>query len=339
MKKNQINPTSLRFYAVVIGLLTICSGFNHLKAQQDPMFTKYMFNSLVYNPAYAGSNEHMAIAALLRTQWIGVEGAPRTQTLTLHTPLKNDRVGIGGSIINDKIGPTQTLGFNLAYAYRIPIGKGKLAIGLQGGVENYQADWTLLDLENPNDPSFDMNQNRWLPNFGAGIYYSSRHFYAGFSSPHLIEYDLRENIQTNIYARQARHYYFSLGGAIPLQGDALVFKPSILVKNVGLLSSQEKMSQFKNIGAPTEFDIDLSLLFQQTLWVGLSFRSALEFEKSSYDSGDIWVSWFMPSGLRVGAAYDYPLTELSQVTNGSFELMVGYEFNYRTKKIVTPRYF
>ena len=298
-----------------------------------------MFNSLVYNPAYAGSNDHMAIAALLRTQWIGVEGAPRTQTLTLHTPLKNDRVGIGGSIINDKIGPTQTIGFNMSYAYRIPIGKGRLSIGLQGGVENYQADWTLLDLENPNDPSFDMNQNRWLPNFGAGIYYYSRHFYAGFSSPHLIEYDLRENIQTNIYARQARHYYFSLGGAIPLQGDALVFKPSVLVKNVGLLSSQEKMAQFKNIGAPTEFDIDLSLLFQQTLWVGLSFRSALEFEKSSYDSGDIWVSWFMPSGLRVGAAYDYPLTELSQVTNGSFELMVGYEFNYRSKKIVTPRYF
>ncbi|MEZ4949307.1 MAG: type IX secretion system membrane protein PorP/SprF [Saprospiraceae bacterium] len=329
----------MRNTASMVVLFFLLGSTSLLKAQQDPMFTKYMFNSLVYNPAYAGSNEHMAIAALLRTQWVGIEGAPQTQTLTLHTPLRNDRVGIGGSIINDKIGPTQTVGFNLAYAYRIPIGKGRIAIGLQGGVENYQADWTVLDLEDPNDNSFNMNQNRWLPNFGAGIYYSTNRFYAGFSSPHLIEYDLRENIQSNIYARQARHYYFSIGGAIPLQGDALVFKPSALIKNVGLFAQAEKMNQFKNIGAPTEFDIDLSLLFQQTLWVGLSFRSAIEFENSSYDSGDIWVSWFMPSGLRIGAAYDYPINELNNVTNGSFELMVGYEFNYRTKKIVTPRYF
>ena len=317
-------------------------------AQQDPMFTKYMFNSLVYNPAYAGSNEHMAIGLLHRTQWGGIDGAPTTQSFTLHTPMKSERVGVGFSFLSDKIGPTTTFGFNAAYAYRIPVGKtGKIAIGLQGGIENYQADWTVLDLQDQGDPSFDFSQSRWLPNFGAGVYYNSKHFYAGFSCPQLVEYDLRENIQTDIYARQARHYFFSIGGAIPLKGDALIFKPSALIKNVGLFSSSAKKAEFKNIGAPTEFDIDLSFLFYETFWVGASFRSALEaFQKgsddqklSSFDSGDIWASWFMSNGIRIGAAYDYPLNDLNTVTYGSFELFLGYEFNFKTKKIVTPRYF
>lgn len=327
-------------------LLTILlfGGATTLTAQQDAMFTKYMFNSLVFNPAYAGSNEHMALAALYRNQWLSVPGAPETQTITAHTPLKSDRVGVGFSLINDKIGPTRTTGINLVYAYRIPLGGNKkLSVGLQGGFENYVSDWSLLDLEDGTDPSFLDDQNKFLPNFGTGIYFSTPKFYAGFASPHLIEYDLRENITTNIYARQARHYFFSMGGAVPIRGDALVFKPSLLIKNVGLFAAADKQTQFQNIGAPTEFDIDLSFLFQQTFWLGASFRSAIEGfgsdATSSFDSADIWFSWFMSNGMRFGAAYDYPLTELNQVTNGSFEVMLGYEFNYRTKKIVTPRYF
>lgn len=329
----------------IYALLTIlfCGSVFTIQAQQDAMFTKYMFNSLVYNPAYAGSNDHMAIGLLHRTQWVSVPGAPSTQTLTAHTPLKGDRVGVGISLINDKIGPTNTVGLNVAYAYRIPLGGNKkLAVGLQGGLENYQANWDRLDLENVSDPSFDASPNLFLPNFGAGIYFQTPRFYAGFASPHLVEYDLRENIQTDIYARQARHYYFSIGGAVNLNGDALVFKPSALIKNVGLFASADKQAAFENIGAPTEFDIDLSFLLQQTFWVGASFRSAIEGVvggTSSFDSADVWVSWFLSNGLRVGAAYDYPLTELNTVTTGSFEVMLGYEFNYRTKKIVTPRYF
>ena len=330
------------FHALLI--ILVCGGATSLSAQQDAMFTKYMFNSLVFNPGYAGSNEHMAIAALYRNQWVSVPGAPETQTITAHTPLKNKRVGVGLSLINDVIGPTRTTGVNLVYAYRIPLGGNKkLSVGLQGGVENYVADWTKLTTQSGQDPAFAVPVNKLLPNFGAGIYYSTPKFYAGFASPHLIEYDLRDNITTNIYARQARHYFFSIGGAIPLKGDALVFKPSALVKNVGLFAAAAKQQQFQNIGAPTEFDIDLSLLFQQTFWLGASFRSAIEGfgsePTSSFDSADIWVSWFLNNGMRIGAAYDYPLTELNTVTQGSFEVMLGYEFNYRTKKIVTPRYF
>ena len=309
------------------------------------MFTKYMFNSLVYNPAYAGSNEHLSIGLLHRSQWWELEGAPTTQTLTLHSPLANDRVGLGFNVIHDRIGPTSTLSFSAAYAYRIPLGRGKLAIGLQGGLTNWRADWTKINLEDPSDPSFNESPNYWLPNFGAGVYYYTKRFFAGFAVPHLVEHDLRRQNVTDDYlnyARQYRHYFVSAGGAIPLNGDALIFRPMILIKSVGWFSNLRQEEARQNINAPTEFDIDLSLLFFERFWLGTAFRSSFEVfddERSSYDSFDLWASYFFPNGLRIGAAYDYPISELNTVTAGAFEVMVGYEFNFQEKKIVTPRYF
>ena len=327
----------------VIAMLLLLGGVGY--AQQDAMFTKYMFNSLIFNPGYAGSKDYMSVGILHRTQWAGFDGAPTTQSVTLHTPLKNDRVGVGFSLVNDEIGPTNSLGANFSYAYRIPMGKNgaKLSIGMQAGIENYRADFTQLDREQIGDVAFDTNPNMWNPNFGAGIYYYSRKFYMGLSSPQLIEYELTPGGTTQIYARNFRHYYFTMGTAIPLKGDNLIFKPSILVKNVGVDKVISKDPAFADIGAPTEFDIDLSLLFQQTFWIGASFRAGVQSfgsaAKTSYDSADVWFSWNMSNGMRIGAAYDYPLTEINTQTAGSFEVMLGYEFNYTTKATVTPRYF
>jgi type IX secretion system PorP/SprF family membrane protein len=326
--------------------LTILVGGQSF-GQQDPMFTKYMFNSLTFNPAYAGSWDHMTVGLLHRSQWVEIEGAPTTQSLTLHTPLKNERIGVGLSLINDKIGPTNSTSLNLAYAYKIPIGKMKLSIGLQAGMENYNADWTKLETEEgiQIDEAFAIGSNKFLPNFGAGLYLSNDKFYFGVSSPQLVEYDLRdsEDITTAIWARSARHYYMMTGLAIPIKGKALVFKPSILVKNVGLFKGNAKDEAFRNIGAPNEFDLDLSLLFQEALWVGTSFRSAFSAfgseAKSSFDSVDFWVSYNLKNGMRIGAAYDYPVSDLRTVTSGAFELMLGYEFDYKNDKVVTPRYF
>ncbi len=327
-----------------IVFLIFASGISF--GQQDPMFTKYMFNSLVFNPAYAGSKDHMYMGMLHRTQWYEINGAPSTQTFTLHTPLKNDRVAVGATVVNDKIGPTNNLGANMIYAYRIPLTKDEnktfaISIGIQAGIENYRADWSQVTLEDPNDPPFMGEENRMLPNFGAGIYIYTKSFYIGASSPHLVEYDLRDNIVNPFYARQARHYYFMAGGVIPLGGPNVVLKPSALYKNVGLLSGSSKIAEFQNIGAPSELDIDLSVLLHETLWIGASFRTALEAfqNKSSYDSADIWLSVFLKNGMRIGAAYDYPLTELSNVTSGAFEIMLGYEFKYSERKVATPRYF
>ena len=314
------------------------------RAQQDAMFTKYMFNSLSYNPAYAGSKDYMSIGVLHRSQWVGIDGAPTTQTATAHTPLANERVGVGFTLSNDAIGPTNTVAANFAYAYRIPVADGlRLSVGLQGGIENWRADWSKLNLASVNDGAFDQTPNRWLPNFGAGLFLFGERFYAGMSSPNLIEYELRDNDDPNveIYSRRYRHYYAAVGAAFPVRGDDIVFKPSLLLKNVGLFSSLRKEEIAKTIGAPTEMDIDASLLFYDKFWVGASFRTALAaFDgRSSFDSADLWVSFNMDNGLRVGAAYDYPLTELNKATAGAFELMLGYEFNFLTRRMVTPRYF
>jgi type IX secretion system PorP/SprF family membrane protein len=315
-------------------------------AQQDPMFTKYMFNSLVFNPAYAGSREHMTINLLHRTQWWGIDGAPSTQSLTLHTPMKNERVGLGMSIVNDKIGPTSSLNGNLAYSYRIPVGKAKLCIGLQGSFNNWRADWNKLSIQEGGDNSFtELTPNFWKPNFGAGIYYYSKHFYTGLGVPRILEYELTKNNNTSaalpLYAKQYRHYFYSIGGAIPLRGNALIFKPSLLVKSAAFDSRFSRDSAFRSVAAPTEFNVDLSLFFQETLWVGTSFRSSIEAfnNKSSFDSGDVWAAYYLANGVRIGVSYDYTLTKLQKKAGGSFEVMLGYEFDQRNKKTVTPRYF
>ncbi len=313
-------------------------------AQQDPMFTNYMFNSLIFNPAYAGSRDHAAINLLHRTQWWGIEGAPTTQTISMHTPLKNDRVGLGFSLVNDKIGPSNSLDANVSYAYRIPMGKkGKLSVGLQGGITNWRADWSKLSIEQAGDIPFSENVNWWKPNIGAGVYYYTKNFYTGLGVPRIIEYDLIPNRtdQLPIYAKQVRHFYYTLGGAIPLKGNALIFKPSLLVKSAGFDSRLNRDTSFQQVGSPTQFNVDLSLFFQETLWVGASFRSSIEVfqNKSSYDSADFWVAYYLNNGLRIGASYDYTLTKLQQKAQGSFEIMLGYEFDYKTKRIVTPRYF
>ncbi len=333
-------------------LVLVTMSYQVSLAQQDAMFTKYMFNSLVYNPAYAGSKEHMAIGLLHRTQWWGIEGAPQTQSATIHTPLPGKRVGMGLSLVNDMIGPTHTMTANLSYAYRIPVGPGKLSIGLQGGIMNWRADWAELGLADRADEAFADDPNLWLPNFGTGLYYYTPGFYVGGGVPHLIDWDLREKlgITTQKYARLYRHYYATVGGAIRLN-DAMVFKPSALLKGVGLFTPYEYgtngSTQTYRVGAPLEFDVDLSMFFHKTLWIGASFRSSVEAftnqndpdGRSSFDSADIWAAWYLRNGLRIGGAFDYTLTKLQEPAQGSFEVFLGYEFNYEAKKIVTPRYF
>ena len=335
---------SLKMRKTITLVTLLLLGALTAQAQQDPMFTKYMFNSLSFNPAYAGSKDHATLNLLHRTQWWGIDGAPTTQSLTMHTPLKNERVGVGFSLVNDKIGPTNGLNLNVSYAYRIPMGKkGKLSIGLQGGVTNWRADWSKLNIETPGDPPFGTNVNWWKPNIGAGLYYYNKNFYTGLGVPRIIEYDLIPNRtdQLPIYAKQVRHYFYTLGGAIPLSGNALVFKPSLLVKASAPDSRLARDTSFQRVGSPTEFNIDLSLFFQETLWVGTSFRSSVEVfqKKSSYDSIDFWVSYYLANGTRIGASYDYTLTKIQSKAQGSFEIMLGYEFDYKTKRVVTPRYF
>ena len=334
-----------KFTLVFLIVFTALSWSN---AQQDAMFTKYMFNSLSYNPAFAGSPEYMQIRVLYRDQWLGLEGAPTTQTVTAHSPV-SEKIGLGVAVVNDKIGATGSTSANISYAYRIPFGKGKLSLGLQTGFANWRADWNELRFKDPAsiDNSFmEMTPSYWLFNFGAGVFYYAPKYYIGISVPHLYNNDLRKDVpdDVDVWAKQYRHYYFTAGAALPLKGDAMIFKPSILIKSVGLLGDfTPASSNPTKVGAPTEFDVDASVLFYNTLWVGLSIRGAFEAKafggESTFDSADIWVAYYLMSGIRVGAAYDYSINKIGDFSKGSFELMVGYDFNYSSKKFNTPRYF
>ena len=315
-------------------------------SQQDPMFTKYMFNSLIFNPAYAGSKEHMAITLLHRDQWWNIEGGPRTQSFTIHSPLNEERVALGLGLYNDVIGPTRTVSIMTSYAYRLELGEGgKLSFGLQAGMMNWQADYTQLILDNPTDFAFmEATPNFWKPNFGVGIFYYTDFFYVGLSVPHILDIELYEDAPPDFIARQFRHYFLTAGLAIPLQGSrSTVFKPSILIKNVGLFGEfRNPTHTYANIGAPTEMDIDISFLFHDALWVGASFRTALEAfvnQTSSFDSVDFWAAYYLRKGFRIGVSYDFTLTQLRPYAQGTFELMLGYEFNYKGEVIQHVRYF
>ncbi len=319
------------------------------KGQTDAMFTKYMFNQLSYNPAYAGSKEYLSMNVIHRTQWLGVKGAPHSQTFTVHTPMKGfDRLGFGLSIINQNVGSSQALTANLSYAYRIRLGEspyaGTIAVGMQGGMTNWRANLTDLDVYNTTDEAFsEQFPSFWLPNFGFGIYYYSQYYFVGISSPNLLEYDLRDkDVTTDRNARTFRHYYLTAGGAIPIKGDDLVFKPMIMVRSAALFSKfKNEENEYNSYGTPTEFNIDLSFFMMKTLWVGAAYRSSIEHftGTSSFDSVDVWAAYYLKKGLRVGVAYDYTLTEIQRPSKASFEVMLGYEFNTSTSKTYSPRYF
>jgi type IX secretion system PorP/SprF family membrane protein len=328
-------------------------------AQQDPMYTKYMFNSLTFNPAYAGTSGFLSSTAIVRDQWMtwgnGVNsmngGAPITYGLNVHSPI-NDRVGLGGVLSQDRIGSSVSTDLQLSYAYRIPLSDGlQLSAALQGGITHQNFDFSGLNIRNPGDANFDNPGGPvWRPNAGAGLYLYSERFYFGASVPRLFETNIfseRNPIvsETNTEpARTYRHMYIASGAAFPIRGNRdFVFKPSVLIKGVGWLGDFATSSQSVNVvRTPTAFDVDASVLFYQTFWVGASFRGTFDKafqDNSSHDSADLWAAFFLKNGLRIGIAYDYSLTEIQQFGNGSAELMIGYDMNFSGEKIVTPRYF
>jgi len=350
---NNINMTmpNIRrniFHTLTIICLGLC-GTQVSQAQTDAMFTKYMFNTLSYNPAYAGSKEHLSLNLIHRTQWMGVKGAPHSQTFTIHSPVKGiSKLGIGASIINQNIGTSMAITANLSYAYRIKFGDspyaGTLSIGMQGGMTNWRANLSDLDVYNGSDEAFGEEfPSLWLPNFGAGIYYSSKYYFVGASSPNILQHDLRkEGVTSERNARTFRHYYFTAGGAIPLKGKDLILKPVVLLKSAAALSHFVDKGEGETMyGTPTEFSFDLSLFIMEKIWVGAAYRSAIEdfTGTSSFDSADLWMAYYLDNGLNVGVAYDYTLTGLQRPSKASFEVMLGYDFNYSKSKVYSPRYF
>lgn len=358
IRKSLLNPGSWVSYWAVVAFFTLCCA-KETQAQQEAQFTHYMFNTLVYNPGYAGSKEYLSAVAVYRDQWAAKgkkgswEGRPITQTMSVHSTFKK-RVGLGFNIVNSSTGAREATYVNGIYAYRINFGKGTLSVGLQGGVMNWRADWTKLDFQQPQeiDNAFaNPSPSLWLPDFGAGLFFYTPNFYAGASMPHLANSQLRtlapeEQNEVRKWAKVHRHFYLTTGGAIPIKGDDLVFRPSFLLKSVGLFNNFFRQGNLvREIGAPVSFDLDASLFFHRKLWLGLAFRSAFAAfnqtgpKQTSHESFDLWTAFHFENGLRIGLAYDYPVGNLRTIATGSFELMLGYDFYREVDKAVHIRYF
>lgn len=300
---------SILLFALIL-LPEVCRG------QQDPLYSQYMFNMLGINPAYAGSREVLSMTAMYRRQWVGVTGSPTTQFLSADVPLAKKRVGLGVQVFNDAIGISNATGAYVSYAYRIRLRKGVFAMGLQGGVTRFHADYAGVKLnDNGPDQAFINNLNQYVPNFGAGIYYSTDKWYVGLSSPHIIgkgtNYDVAVNYRGD---RQINHLTLASGFVWDIS-PVLALKPSFLLRMVP--------------GAPFHIDLNANLWFYKTVGIGASVR----------DNGTIvgMLELQISRQFRFGYAYDYTTNSLKN--SGSHELMLRYEFGFEKNKMVSPRFF
>ncbi|MDF3077644.1 MAG: type secretion system rane protein PorP/SprF [Sphingobacteriaceae bacterium] len=288
-------------------------------AQQDAMYSQYMFNTLAINPAYAGSRNVVSATGLLRKQWVGIEGAPQTATFTIDAPISNKRVGLGLQLFSDKLGITSTTGVVGSYAYRIRMEKGSLSFGLQGSLSDFKANYSGVALDpygTSMDVAFTDNIQKTMFNAGAGVYYNSDKFYVGLSSPELFSNKINPSATENGITKQYIHVFLAAGYVFPLTED-FQLKPSVLFKGVQ--------------GAPLQADLNGTLWIKNRVALGAQYRTSADI------SGLVELQ--VNSQIRVGYQYDRSITSLQNYNTGSHEIMLRYEFGSSQAKILTPRYF
>ncbi len=308
----------------LIFILTL--GMYKAQGQQDPQYTQYMYNTQIVNPAYAGSREVLSMGMLGRMQWVNLEGAPRTGTFTLNTPIGAlQSMGLGLSIVYDQIGPATESNINVDYSYSLQLDKhdiSKLSFGLKAGIDLLDVDYEKLNLENPNDPLFQNTvDNKIQPQIGAGIYYHTQKFYAGFSVPnflnskHFDEGSLENQDLENI-AIERLHYFFITGYVFDLSPN-LKFKPATMVKFVS--------------GSPLQWDMSANFMINEKFILGGSYR---------WNASISALAGFQISqSVFIGLAYDYDSTQVKDYTSGSYEAMVRFDIFHKTDKVLTPRFF
>ncbi|WP_204345935.1 type IX secretion system membrane protein PorP/SprF [Psychroserpens algicola] len=285
-------------------------------AQQLPQFTQYMYNTISINPAYAGSRETLSVVGLHRSQWVGLEGGPQTQTLSVHAPMRNERVGLGVSFINDELGYQNFSYLYGDFSYTIPTGENsKLAFGIKAGFTSYSLDADFQQSQS-NDPVIFGFENRWKPNIGTGLYWHSQKWYLGLSAPRILNTDYTGDAEFQALERIS--YYFTGGYVFDLSENTKL-KPAALLKATN--------------GAPLSFDLTANFLFYEKFWVGAGYRID---ERASAFSGlaDFQVS----KQLRIGYAYEYPISDLRPYTSGTHEVLLMFEI-FKSKRIKSPRYF
>lgn len=297
-------------------------------AQQDIQYTQYIYNPTTINPAYAGNRGVFSVVGLHRNQWVGLDGAPRSQSLSINSPIGSGRVGLGGNIINDQIGPSDETTLSADFSYTIPTSEvGRLSFGLKATAHLLNVDFGRLNFfsDRNNDPRFQNSiDNRFSPNVGIGFYYHNERFYAGLSAPNLLEtkhFDtssVNDQNANSFLSEERTNFYLSAGYVFDLSSD-IKFKPAGLAKFVD--------------GAPLQVDLTANFLLYEKFMIGAAYRWDAAF------SG--LVGFNVADSLFIGFAYDREITELGNQTfnDGSFEILLRFELIKKYSSIITPRFF
>ncbi|MCO4294114.1 type IX secretion system membrane protein PorP/SprF [Solitalea sp. MAHUQ-68] len=308
----------------------------HLFAQSDAQFSQYMFNGIYINPAYAGYREQLNMHMFFRSQWTGgLEGNPETFTFALDAIANNNNVGLALSVIGDKLGAESTLAGYLNYAYRLRVSEtGRLAFGLGIGIAQYSIDGSLLDPNNPTDPSVPLTkQSVVVPDLRAGLFYTTDRFYGGLSADNIISQYMSYTKDPSILVpTKYPNIYLTAGCLIPLN-KSLLLKPSALFK-------VEK-------NAPSTLDINTFLMLYDRLWIGASYRTGVMFLGRDNLQSDLsmnnaiaaLIEVYATDRLRIGYAYDFSLSEFKNYNYGTHEISLGYSFIPKKIRMLTPRYF
>lgn len=337
--KSKKMQTILR--AAVTVLLLITGG--SAAAQQNIQFSQYVFNGLSINPAYAGYKEDLYLNATYRHQWAGFPGAPRTGGVSLDgvTPGSEGRVGLGGQVLFDQLGPQEALSFYGSYSYRIPLdaeNTRRLCIGIGGGVTQYSIDGSALQYVDNDDVAIPTGKtSNWVPDARVGVYYYSSRFYAGVSVLDLFSLysdASRYNWKGNNYStiRKTQHLYLTAGTVFPL-GEKLQLKPSFLVKE-----------DFKG---PTSVDLNAFLLIGERIWIGGSYRTnvnlwkktGLQRDLEEQNAASAMVEFYATKQLRIGYSYDLNVNKMAGYQGGSHEISLGFLLPSRKFAVQSPRYF
>lgn len=314
--KNILNIKHLLLGAVLL-------GSTQLHAQQDPQYTQYMYNTVNINPAYAGSRGAMSIFGLHRTQWVGLDRAPVTNTLSVNTPIKNSKLGLGVSLINDRLGIMDENTLSVDVSYTLDFGgreNHKLSFGIKGSANLLSLDYELLKRFHPDDANLTGQiNNEFTPNFGAGVYYHSDHAYLGLSVPNFLTTDrYNDNDRNTSYSmmRQKMHFHV-IGGYVFDVNPSLKFKPAFLIKAVE--------------GAPIQVDLTGNFMLYDKFTLGGAYR--LDAAWSAL------VGFQITDELFMGYTYDSDIKALKNYNHGSHEIFVRFDLFHRNKRMNSPRFF
>lgn len=332
-------------HLVCIALLlgTSLVKVKNVQAQQNIQFTQYIFNSLSVNPGYAGYKEEWFAQLALRNQWVSMQGAPKTGQLSIDgilTP-QNNNMGIGLQITADKLGPQAATSAYANYSYRLRLDEmdtKRLSFGLGAGFTQYSLDGTMLNPVNPGDVALpNGKESELVPDLRFGIYYTSPSFYVGASVMDLLSSGTRGSLfkqdDNPFTIARHRHYYLMAGTVLELEKD-LKLRPSILIKE-----------DFKG---PTSIDLNAMVIFADQFWIGGGYRTGMQVFDRKY-SNDQNLSrknsfsgvaqFYVNRDLRIGYSYDYILSQLSSLQNGTHEITIGLTFPQKGKRVLSPRYF